>query len=65
MLAVGITPVGVSPKPPQLDALAQAYGLQYQRLHHLDDLAILLQHRAQNSSPVIVEIDQQEIMAQL
>jgi len=65
MLAAGITPVGVSPKPPQLDALAQAYGLQYQRLNQLHDLTALLQQSAQGSSPVIIEVDQQEIMAQL
>ncbi|MBT3436324.1 MAG: 5-guanidino-2-oxopentanoate decarboxylase [Oceanospirillaceae bacterium] len=65
MLAVGVTPVGVSPKPPQLDALAQAYGLHYVKLPDINQLTDILRNYSQGCCPVIIEINEDEIMAQL
>jgi acetolactate synthase-1/2/3 large subunit len=65
MLAVGVTPIGVSPKPPKLDALAQAYGLDYAYLTHLNDLADVLHKATNHKGPMLLEINEQQIMAQL
>jgi len=63
MLAVGVTPIGVSPKPPQLDALAQAYGLPYHRLTDLSSFTHLLQTCAADTTPSLIEVNETEIMA--
>ncbi|HCH33783.1 MAG TPA: hypothetical protein DE045_12640 [Oceanospirillaceae bacterium] len=65
MLAVGVTPVGVSPKPPQLDALAQAYGLPYHRLTDLSRFTNLLRTCAADTTPSIIEVNELQIMALL
>jgi acetolactate synthase-1/2/3 large subunit len=65
MLAVGVTPIGVSPKPPKLDALAQAYGLDYAYLTHINDLADVLHKATNHKGPMLLEINEQQIMAQL
>ena len=65
MLAVGITPIGVSPSPPKLDALALAYGLKYEKLAQFNDLTDVLHQAAEHSGPILLEINEQEIMAQL
>jgi len=65
MLAVGITPIGVSPQPPKLDALALAYGLKYSKLAHFSDLPDVLQQAAAHQGPMLLEINEQQIMAQL
>ena len=65
MLAVGVTPIGVSPKPPKLDALAQAYGLDYTYLTHINDLADVLLKAASHKGPVLIEINEQQMTTQL
>ena len=65
MLAVGVTPIGVSPKPPKLDALAQAYGLDYTYLTHINDLADALLKAASHKGPVLIEINEQQMTTQL
>ena len=65
MLAVGITPIGVSPKPPSVDALAQAYGINYARLTSFKALASLLQSAADSQTPIILEINEALIMNQI
>ena len=65
MLAVGITPIGVSPKPPSIDALAQAYGINHARLTSFTALADLLQQAADNQTPMLLEINEALMMDQI
>ncbi|RCS24492.1 5-guanidino-2-oxopentanoate decarboxylase [Phyllobacterium salinisoli] len=61
MRDVAIVPVGVRPTPPDYLKIAEAYGIQAQRLAHLDDLpATLLQARA-SGKPYLIEIDEELI----
>ncbi|MCP4790170.1 MAG: 5-guanidino-2-oxopentanoate decarboxylase [Gammaproteobacteria bacterium] len=65
MLAVGITPVGVSPKPPELQALAQAYALPYVYVDNIASFGMALEQYAQISSPIIIEVNAQPMMSSL
>ena len=65
MLSVGITPVGVSPKPPKIDALAKAYGIGYAYLTSFGELTNLLKKAAKSQSPMLLEINEASIMAQI
>ncbi|PRD41426.1 hypothetical protein C5748_21280 [Phyllobacterium phragmitis] len=59
MRDVDIDPVGVRPTPPDYLKIAEAYGIQAQRLAKLDDLpAALLQAKA-GGMPYLLEIDEQ------
>ncbi len=56
MRGVGVEPVGVSPAPPDFLKIAEAYGLEAERLGGLDGLgAALLRARAANR-PALIEI---------
>jgi acetolactate synthase-1/2/3 large subunit len=65
MLAVGVTPIGVSPMPPILDALAIAYGLKYMQLVNVNDLSNVLQQAVHHKGPMLLEINDPQIMSQL
>ena len=65
MRAVGVTPVGVSPQPPLLPAIAQAYGLGYQCITDTNDLMAQLQVAANGTQPVILEIIESDFMIHL
>lgn len=65
MLAVGVTPVGVSPSPPMLCALASAYGLDYQLLSHFSQLKGILQQRLNAQGPLLLEVPENLMMAQI
>ena len=65
MLNVGITPVGVSPKPPKIDALAKAYDISYTYLTSFEALTSELQKAAKGQSPALLEINEALIMPQI
>ena len=65
MLNVGITPVGVSPKPPKIDALAKAYNIRYTYLTSFETLTSELQKAAKGQSPALLEINEALIMPQI
>jgi acetolactate synthase-1/2/3 large subunit len=65
MLAVGVTPIGVSPMPPILDALAIAYGLKYMQLVNVNDLSNVLQQAVHLKGPMLLEINEPQMMSQL
>ena len=65
MLSVGITPAGVGPKPPKIDALAKAYGIGYAYLTSFEEMTNVLQKAAKSQSPILLEINEALIMAQI
>jgi len=57
MLTVGITPIGVSPKPPRINALAMAYDIGYVKLTSFAALPGLLKKAVAYKGPMLLEID--------
>ena len=55
MKETGIEPLGVSPSPPKLDAMASAYGLYYQCASNRQELVKHLQSLAAAGRPAILE----------
>jgi 2-succinyl-5-enolpyruvyl-6-hydroxy-3-cyclohexene-1-carboxylate synthase len=51
--------------PPRLDALALAYSLKYIQLAHVNDLSDVLQQAAHHKGPMLLEINEPQIMSQL
>ncbi len=65
MLAVGITPIGVSPTPPKIDALAKAYNIGFAKLSSFTALAKLLKQKANITSPLLLEVNEALILPQI
>ena len=65
MLAEGITPIGVSPKPPKLDALAKAYNIGFAKLSSFTALTKLLKQKANITSPLLLEVNEALILPQI
>ncbi|HMD59749.1 MAG TPA: thiamine pyrophosphate-dependent enzyme, partial [Steroidobacteraceae bacterium] len=57
MQQAGILPLGVDIRPPQLELLAQAYGLAYRRVASAAELERSLQEYRRTRRPLIVDID--------
>ncbi|WP_315925762.1 5-guanidino-2-oxopentanoate decarboxylase [Mesorhizobium sp. SP-1A] len=56
MREVGVEPVGVSPEPPDFCKLAQAYGIEAERLSGAAGLAAALTRARTKGKPVLIEI---------
>ncbi|MBK8457834.1 MAG: hypothetical protein IPL47_12595 [Phyllobacteriaceae bacterium] len=56
MLAAGVTPVGVSPSPPDFLAVAKAYGVHAERLSSAADLAPALARARARNAPVLIDM---------
>ncbi|TIP07451.1 MAG: hypothetical protein E5X92_16635, partial [Mesorhizobium sp.] len=56
MLDVGVEPVGVSPAPPDFCKLAEAYGIEAERLTGVGDLAGALKRARTAGKPRVIEI---------
>ena len=56
MLDVGVEPVGVSPAPPDFCKLAEAYGIEAERLTGVGGLAEALKRARAADKPRVIEI---------
>src|SRR6476620_5419733 len=56
MLDVGVEPVGVSPAPPDFCKLAEAYGIEAERLAGIGGLAQALKRARATGLPCVIEI---------
>jgi acetolactate synthase-1/2/3 large subunit len=56
MLDVGVEPVGVSPAPPDFCKLAEAYGIEAERLAGVDGFAEALKRARATGKPRVIEI---------
>ncbi|TJW06701.1 MAG: hypothetical protein E5X42_28995, partial [Mesorhizobium sp.] len=56
MLDAGVEPVGVSPAPPDFCKLAEAYGIEAERLTGVGDLAGALKRARAGGKPRVIEI---------
>jgi acetolactate synthase-1/2/3 large subunit len=56
MLDVGVEPVGVSPAPPDFCKLAEAYGIEAERLAGAGGLAVALKRARAAGKPRVIEI---------
>ena len=56
MVAQGIAPVGVRPSAPDFVKIAQAYGMDAERLMRSDELAGALSRAAKSGRPTLLEM---------
>ncbi|SFN67642.1 acetolactate synthase-1/2/3 large subunit [Mesorhizobium sp. NFR06] len=56
MLDVGVEPVGVSPAPPDFCKLAEAYGIEAERLTQVSGLAEALKRARATGKPRVIEV---------
>ena len=56
MLDAGVEPVGVSPVPPDFVLIAQAYGLEAERLQGVDLLGAALKKARSTGKPCLIEV---------
>jgi len=53
-----IKPIGVSPKPPNLQTTAKSYGIKYHFIKTSSELSKILLQFQTNPSPLIIEINE-------
>ena len=56
MLSAGVEPVGVSPAPPDFLKIADAYGIEAERLANTRELAAALKRARKSGRPYLIEI---------
>ena len=63
MQSQGINPIGISPIPPKLELIAQAYGMEFRNVTSSTELSDLLTEFQNTPIPLIVEVIESKFTA--